>query len=238
MSMLENRLSDSAIVSAAMAGFLAGMPQAAAAFEMPAFSIGGLSSVNAGWSAQGQHSFMLDAAAFHGFTSPVLLGGEGTASGTASGPQSSSTSNAMETLSNPLDGGGAVDGAAPPEAPVADIAPEPAAISFAGPDMAAAGMMEALLIIGDAVPSRAPDAMNGAAAKQAIADVLAEGAVDALVQQFEDQPSDGHVAAAEIVTDQISEILGLDIGGSAITMVPGINEVSVDDGAELALSHG
>lgn len=186
----------------------------------------------------GQQSLMLDAASFGEFSTPVLLDGAAPEAAGVSGAQGSDASSGTEALSNPLGDSGNSESTTPVENSHADIAPDTSAFAFDGPDMGASALMEALLIIGDAAPSRTPGVADGEAMKEAVMDVLAETAIDALIGQFADSADADHAQAAEVIAEHLSEFLGMDISAAAISMMPGVNEVSVDDSADVALLHG
>lgn len=142
-------------------------------------------------------------------------------------------------LSNPFDQ--AIDASAMPagEPAAAEPAFDVAAFSFDGPDMAASNMMEALLIMGDAAAVPQSSAMlDGGQFQEAIADVMAEHVVDALVGHFADLPTGAPVEVADIDPGHLSAILGVDLGGPTTSMVFAANDVPVDDGGEHALVNG
>jgi len=239
MSILENRLSDNAIAASAMAGFLLTIPQGVAAFESPQFMADALSSINAGWSSHGQNSLMIDATGFYDFDAPMMLADTAGQPSGAAEMQASITGSGAEPVDNPLADIAGAPESAPAETAIAEASADAPAISFAGPDMSASAMMDALLILGDAVsPARSADAADGTDARAALVDALAEGGVDALIDQFVDHVADSPSQVSEHLASDLSGILGMDLGGSGVSMVPGVNEVSVDEGTDVALLHG
>jgi hypothetical protein len=235
----EQRLTDYAIASAAMAGFLASMPIAAAAQDGPALSaliavpFDGIGYVEADLAA------IADGGGLGGTALGLFANGSPGLAETAE--HGSSPMSAMEHLDNPLgESGDAREGAVAPEQ-ASPEALDPATISFGSPDMAAPGLMEALLALGEGgAPAPAGDAIAVSVnAPEAVADALAGKIIDALIEQFADgNTGQHHTQDQDVQPAVLAEFLGLDIGGHSAFAGLAVNEVSVDEAADAALMHG
>ncbi|MEL1249642.1 hypothetical protein AAEO60_03050, partial [Aurantiacibacter sp. DGU6] len=239
VSILESRLSDSFIVSAAMAGFMAGMPVQGVAAASSTQFISSMSSFTPPSLAGVDMPALIESYGMVAGDGNLL--GVSSLSAWASGDaHTTNFRSAIEQgLSNPLSHSNGESSISASELAAAEPAIEAAAISFDGQDMVGSSLMEALLIMGGADgPTRQSDAMDLLAAEEVMADVLAERMVDALVEQFADHSAAGHADAAEAVVEQMSAFLGFDVTGTAGLMTFGVNDVSVDDGADHVLLHG
>ncbi len=230
------RVSDQAIASAAMAGFLAGMPVAAAAQDGNAPSAQYALNFDPS-SAMPALTRVMDEAE-RDFAERSALEGQHQFENAA---PHTAVQHIAATPSNPLGDGDAVRGSSDAAEHAADHGLEPAAFSFAGPDMSGMGMMEALLVLGEgqgASASADPSLAISEIAQGAIADALAGKTVDSLIEQFVGGQDDTPVEIGEAHASQLAELLSVNIDGhSMFTSLNGI-EIAMDDGSELAVTHG
>ncbi|WP_120077030.1 Ig-like domain-containing protein, partial [Aurantiacibacter odishensis] len=235
----ELRAGDIAIGSAAMAGFLAGMSASAAAQTHPHLVTSDLPAFEAVWGGYDPMVLkVLDGGAV-GFDNAEFF--EGGAGFGRAAPEAARTANDNldDNLGNPLGQAiSASDSPASQEA-AADIGIEASAMAFDGHGASASAVMEALLIIGDAGAGATRPGTNMAeAAQEAIGDILADHAVDALVDRFVPDMAEAPESTAPVDQGQLAEALAISIDGSAFSIAPPVNEVSMDESGDLALLHG
>ena len=100
-------------------------------------------------------------------------------------------------------------------------------------------MMEALLMAGDGTfTGPTPDAADVLTIKDAMSDMLADNAVDQLVERFAPEAAETPVNDAPIDAAQLADALAISIDGSAFSIAPNVNEVSMDESGDHALMHG
>ena len=111
-----------------------------------------------------------------------------------------------------------------------------------GADMSDGGaMMEALLILAESeadVPASIPRIVDEDIAGDAVSDALAGKIIDGLIDQFSGGGSSARSEIAEASTNDLSNLLSIEVGGPAMAFAPSLAELSMDEGGETAVIHG
>ena len=224
----EQRATDAAIASAAMAGFLAGAPIAAAgvvmASAMPTDTFGEFQVIKLSGKDQDSENTLAP-------TETVSLLDPRSSYESNDQVESMDPDTQQQTLDNPL----AESGSPEPAAEIADpVDIEASSFSFADGGSADMGAMEALLTMQAPVSGAA--ASNGELAQAAIADALAGQEVETIIDNV--AQSDAPAASAgEVDGAAIVQWLQTSIDGHSIFTGTTPAEVSVDEMAQTALLH-
>jgi len=236
----EMRAQDGALSAAAMAGFLAIMPTALEAsvemglarpISLPSEGIAVTSDPIGAIRTASDAAFTTQSAWEQGDNAAMA------------GPAQDSLSSGWERVdvpSSPFDNVGALLETAAAEPFAADGAAEVVSVMFSGPDLGAAGMMEALLLQVSAPANQAEAGIMGFGdiAQDVMADVIAGKMVDELLDVMTPNVNEDSAGAVQIETGPLLDLLSQDISGMNATVQPFTYEISMDEAAQAAVAVG
>ncbi len=233
----EQRLSDGAIASSALAGFLALMPVLAEMpFDPELFDVTA-PRVNLGSNSYSEAFIMTEVADFQGVKSAAFFENQASGPGAELNGNAATFDGTAYELSNPFEQTDDVRETFSGEQAMADYASEPMAQSFAMIDLAAHSAMDALLSLGDGIASGPEAIANPDFAHQTLTDALAGTVIDALLDQVAIEGAYARAEPVAIEPNQLAGLLAADISSQAMSMGALVNQFSVDDQAQMLVSH-
>ncbi|MDC8754951.1 DUF5801 repeats-in-toxin domain-containing protein, partial [Erythrobacter sp. sf7] len=237
---IEQRIWDGIVGSSAIAGFLAVLPLVSTNHNNLGWASIDMAGLDVSLSPSGQCLMTAEIRSFEIFESSAHLDTDTSMAWAQPETYSSSSEPILEYFSNPFDGVDLAQGMPSIEASGFEHTLDPETPAYAAPDMAALVAMEALLMLSDQNGSMpAPlELLTGDFTSQTIADALAGDIVDQVIDQFVGSSESASFASEVASSDQLIDLLSVDLSGAAMASVMPIDAPAVDDAAQVALMHG